>query len=180
MTVSTANGAEGPVYRPRPFLPVSAALGACEHGNASLDESARRLSHEEFRVARALAAEGHDVRSVAERRGGGRTADLEVCGTPVEVKSWLALHERRGVVPGPRSVVNKLISAEGQSPVVVLAAQGSGLSAAAASAGVAHYAGLRPESGISTVRVMGDGFDLSWRRPPGIELAGLPRRGVGI
>lgn len=180
MTASEVTAEERPTFRPRPFLPVSAALAGCAHREASLDESARRLSHEEFRVARALAGEGHHVKSVAERRGRGRSADLEVCGTPVEVKSWLALPERRGVLPGPRSVVNKLISAEGQSPVVVLAAEGSGLTASAAAAGVASYARLRPGSGITTVRVMGDGFDLSWRRRAGIELATSPGRAVGI
>ncbi|HVA74251.1 MAG TPA: hypothetical protein VNF71_06765 [Acidimicrobiales bacterium] len=174
--------------RQRPFLPIADALASCARGRGSLDESARRLSHEELRVARTFAGEGHDVKSVPERRGSGRTADLEVCGTPVEVKSWLALSDRRGVAPSPRSVVNKLISAEGQSAVVVLSAAGSGLSASDASAGVARYATLRPRSNISSVRVMGDGYDLSWRRSPSLELrrsaARVPgraaERGIGI
>lgn len=161
-------------------MPVADALASCARGRGSLDETARRLSHEEFRVARALAAEGHTVKSVPERRGGGRTADLEVCGSPVEVKSWLALPDRRGVAPGPRSVVNKLVSAEGQGAAVVLSASGTGLSASDASAGVARYAALRPRSGISSVRVMGDGFDLSWRRSPALELRRTPDRGLGI
>lgn len=164
----------------RAFTQVADALAACPRGKGSLDETARRLSHEELRVARALAAEGHTVKSVPERRGGGRTADLDVCGSPVEVKSWLALPDRHGVAPGIRSVVNKLISAEGQSAVVVLSASGSGLSAADASAGVARYAALRPRSGVTSVRVMGDGYDLSWRRSPGLELRRSPHRGLGI
>lgn len=146
----------------------------------SLDESARRLSHEELHVARALAAEGHTVRSLPDGRGRGRTADLEVCGVPVEVKSWLSLGERHGVAPGPRSVVNKLISAEGQSGLVVLVANGSGLSASAATTGVARYAALRPSSSIRTVRVLGDGFDLSWTWQPRVELGRSRHRAPGI
>jgi len=136
----------------------------------ALDETARRLSHEELHVARVLAGEGHDVRSLPESRGRGRTADLEVCGSAVEVKSWLPLEERRGIAPTPISVVNKLISAEGQSAAVVLSAVGSGLTHEAASAGVARYATMRRSCSIAAVRVLGDGFDLSWERSPVAEL----------
>ena len=64
-------------------------------------------------------------------RGGARTADLLVCGTPVEVKSWLG-QDQRSKIPGTRSVVNKLMQAEGQAATVVLNGRGSGLSSAAA------------------------------------------------
>lgn len=106
------------------------------------------------------------MRSLPEGRNRGRTADLEVCGVPVEVKSWLPLSDRDGVPPGWRSVVNKLISAEGQSGVVVLSATGSGLSRSDAAKGIARYAAERPRSGIHTIRAIGDGFDLSWARVP--------------
>ena len=192
--------------RQRVFLPVGDALAGCAgpdrqagprettpgpqaqapHGtrDGSLDESARRLSHEELRVAQAFAAEGHTVKSVAERPGCGRTADLEVCGRPVEVKSWLSLADRHGVTPSRRSVLNKLISAEGQSGFVVLVANGSGLSPADAVSGLAQYASERPWSTISTVRLIGDGFDLSWQRYAGLIVEPSRRRtpglGVGI
>lgn len=149
-------------------------------GRGGLDETARRLSHEELRVAETLASEGHAVRSLAEARSHGRTADLEVCGEPVEVKSWLSLADRNGVAPGWRSVVNKLISAEGQSSVVVLSAAGSGLSATDAATGIARYAAERPVSRIRSVRAIGDGFDLSWGRGPGIERRPAPSRRSGL
>jgi hypothetical protein len=131
-------------------------------GEGTLDETARRLSHEEYAVAVTLAREGHQVRSLPERRGGGRSPDLTACGTGVEVKSWLSPAERGGRVPGPRSVLNKLLDADGQAAAVVLFAGGSGLSPGAARQGLALYAARRRTSGLSSVRVLGDGFDLAW------------------
>jgi hypothetical protein len=154
----------------------AAAAGALSCGRehdrpaGHLDESARRLSHAEFAVAGKLAAEGHQVYALADRPGRGRTADLLVCGTPVEVKSWLSVEHRGGNAPGARSVVNKLLQAEGQAATVVLEGRGSGLSPAAARAGVAMYAGLPHRGNVAAVRVLGDGFDLAWTR------AGVPER----
>jgi hypothetical protein len=130
----------------------------------ALDESARRLSHEEVAVARQLASEGHEVRSLATRRGGGRTPDLLVCGAPVEVKSWLSRDERGGIPPGARSVVNKLIQAEGQAAVVILNGRGSGLRATEAEAGMRIYSRLPHRANVAAVRILGDGFDLAWAR----------------
>lgn len=190
--------------RQRAFLPVADALAGCTgpdrqggpgsrvppsgpqaqapHGAGvgSLDESARRLSHEELRVARTFVAEGHTVKSIPERPGRGRSADLDVCGRPVEVKSWLSLADRQGVTPSRRSVLNKLISAEGQSGFVVLVANGSGLSPADAVSGLAQYASQRPWSSVRTVRLIGDGFDLSWQRCAGLILQPSRRRAPGL
>lgn len=207
-TAARMRGRVSETNRERVFLPVADALAGCTgpdgqtgpgprgstptlqdqvaHGTrgGSLDESARRLSHEELRAAHAFAAEGHNVISLPERAGRGRTADLEVCGRPVEVKSWLSLADRHGVTPTRRSVVNKLISAEGQSGFVVLVANGSGLSPADAMSGLAQYASERPWSSIRTVRLIGDGFDLSWQRSAGLIVQPSRRRapslGIGV
>ena len=128
-----------------------------------LDESARRLSHPEFAVARQLTSEGHQVYALPERPGRARTADLLVCGTPVEVKSWLG-QDQRSQVPGTRSVVNKLRQAEGQAATVILEGRGSGLTSVAAHKGMAMYAGLPHRGPVAAVRVLGDGFDLAWTR----------------
>ena len=88
---------------------------------------------------------------------------------PVEVKSWLSREERGGVPPGAQSVVNKLIQAEGQAAMVVLNGRGTGLSAAAAEAGLGCYAGQRHRAHIAAVRVLGDGFDLDWARQPSVR-----------
>jgi hypothetical protein len=159
-------------------------------GAGVLDESARRLSHEEVAVARQLVAEGHEVRSVGERPGEARTPDLEVCGGGVEVKTWYRIGAGRDRPPTARSIVNKLLQAEGQAPTVVLYGRGTGLTARTAVAGMAEYAcrsvaagagiragagvvagalagsggGIRHAGRIGAIRVLGDGFDLGWRR----------------
>ncbi len=172
-----------PRSRPDPSLaPVegrAAGAGAVrcgrDHGPiaGTLDEVARRLTHEELAVALQLASEGHHVRSLATRRGRGRTADLLVCGAPVEVKSWLSAEER-GKPPGARSVVNKLIQAEGQAAMVVLNGRGTGLSASAVEAGMRIYSRLPRQANVAAVRVLGDTFDLAWAHPASL---GRDRRG---
>jgi hypothetical protein len=150
------------------WRPVAAWTLSCgrdhETSGGVLDESARRLSHPEFEVASQLVSEGHDVHTIPERPGRGRTADLLMCGTPVEIKSWLSQQERGGNAPTFRSVLNKLLQAEGQAATVVLNGRGSGLSPAAASAGMAAYAGQPHRGNVAAVRVLGDGFDLTWSR----------------
>jgi len=148
----------------RPAVGMVACGGVHPVVRGRLDERARRLPHEEYAVARRLAAEGHTVRSVPEQRHQSRTADLMVCDIPVEVKSWLSLAERGGVAPGARSVVNKLLQAEGQAPTVVLNGRGTGLTAASARAGMAEYASLERPGQVTAVRVLGNGFDLGWVR----------------
>jgi hypothetical protein len=121
-----------------------------------------------------LVREGHDVRSLREVRGRGPTADLSVCGTRVEVKSWLPLDERDGRVPSARSVFNKLASASRQAGVVVLNGLGRGITPAVARQGMLLYdeRGHSPEISsareISKVRVLGDGFDLAFARAPSL------------
>jgi hypothetical protein len=150
----------------RVWLPAVTASIGCdrthERVGGRFDETARRLSHEELFVAQVLASEGHDVTALGERRDGGSTADLLVCGRPLEVKSWLSQDQRGGSPPRRSSVVNKLLHAEAQAPAVVLNARGSGLTAAVAAAGMADYARLRRPTAVSGVRVLGDGFDLGW------------------
>lgn len=140
-----------------------------------LDEKARRLSHEELAAAVLLAGSGHTVRSLAESRRGGRKADLDVCGTSVEVKSFLPIAER-GRPPSPQSVFNKLIDAAGQADAVFLYGRGSGLTAATVRSGLARLADEGRAASLSAVRVVGDGFDLAWMRGPGIthRLRDLP------
>jgi hypothetical protein len=109
-----------------------------------------------------LGRQGHAVSSLPEGRGRGRVADLEVCDTLVEVKSWLRLPDRHGRPPTDRSVLNKLLDAGGQAPAVVLNGCGSGLSMRTACRGMALYISRPGQGLLSTVRVVGDGFDLGW------------------
>jgi hypothetical protein len=97
-------------------------------------------------------------------------ADLDACGVAVEVKSWLSLAEREGRAPSPRSILNKLVDAGRQASTVVLNGYGTGLTAGAARRGMALYS-ARPAAGpLTSVRVLGDGFDLAWSRRPELNV----------
>jgi hypothetical protein len=118
------------------------------------------------------------VVSVAESHRGGRRPDLSVCGTGVEVKSFVPIADRRRD-PTPQSVFNKLASAAGQAAHVVLVGHGSGLSAATVRRGLALYAAAGPTvRQLSSVRVLGDGYDLAWTARAGPELR--PSAGLGL
>jgi hypothetical protein len=120
-----------------------------------LDESARRLSHEELAVAHLLVAQGHYVRSLAP--SDGPTGDFKVCGRETEVKSL-----RPGATS--RTVTNALRRAQEQGVDVIVDARQSGLLQLAAERGVAEFA-ARPDRGrVEGVRVLGSGFDHSYQR----------------
>jgi hypothetical protein len=132
-----------------------------------LDESARRLSHEELAVARLLVREGHDVRSVAT--GAEPSADLTVCRRETEIKT-----PRWGATSA--TVNNGLRRARDQGTDVIIDARQSGLGRLAAQKGVADFAG-RPDRGrVECVRVLGAGFDLSYR-PQDLDRLGRGRSG---
>ncbi len=169
-------GADEVSWRLLGVRPPRCESGAHRHAG-SLDEAARRLTHSELAVAELLVTEGHLVRAQAELPGRGRTADLEVCGQSVEVKTWLPPEARGGRPPTSRSVFNKLVDARGQGATAVLWARGSGLSAADAGRGVDDFASAGRFGGISAVRVVGDGFDLGWGLT-GPELGARRTRGV--
>lgn len=181
MTVAVATADPDEPARGAPWRFRAGAPLACggDHGSGPgrLDESARRLPHQEYRVAQQLVAEGHSVISVAETPGRGRQADLAACGSGVEVKSWLAMGAGRDRAPNARSVVNKLLQADGQAATVVLNAEGSGLSARQARAGMFEYISRPRPSGVRNVRVLGDGFDLTWSRDPAIRKDRAAERG---
>jgi hypothetical protein len=160
------DGSDRPRWR---LVESDALLGHAHAGRGRLDESDRRLGHEELAVAALLRDEGHEVRALRERRGVGPVADLSVCGTKVEVKSWLPLAERNGRIPDSRSVFNKLRSASRQADVVVLNGQGSGITPAAARHGMMLYGERASSRAVTTVRVLGDDFDLTWMRGRGLE-----------
>lgn len=165
-----AGTAPGPAWAPAVPHAGWLVCGSHPHGPGRVDERARRLSHEELAVARLLAGDGHQVRAVAESGRGGRRPDLEVCGSPVEVKSFVARADRSRP-PGGRSVYNKLVDGAGQAPAVVLFGGGSGLTPGAVRSGLAQLAASGRAPDLSCVRVVGDGFDLAWVRPaePGLR-----------
>jgi hypothetical protein len=188
MSAVTAPAADGDGGRDRvgravripPVALVPCLPGAHAGTPTTVDERSRRLSHEELAVAGQLAAEGHQVRSVPERRGQGPVADLEVCGARVEVKSFLPLAERDRGAPTARSVCNKLLSARDQAPTTVLFGQGSGLSEQTARAGLEEFMARGRPGRIGGVRIIGDDFDLSWTTGRVREPGRQRERGRGL
>lgn len=150
-----------PVVRPTVECP-----SGPHRGPGTLDESVRRLDHSEFGAALALVDEGHQVRSQPNRAKARRIADVTACGVPVEVKGWLSLEERGGRVPTPQSVYNRLIDSNGQADTTVLWAKGTGLAEVEARTGVERFASSGRSGSVTTVRVLGDGFDMTWARGP--------------
>jgi hypothetical protein len=156
------------------WSPSAARLPQCgrDHGAArgSFDETARRVGHFELAAAELLIAEGHAVRSLPERRGNGPAPDFDVCGLLVEIKTLVPQAERPGGRPAnDRSAYNRLLSGIDQAPTTILLAQGSGLCPADAAAGMQRFA-ARPRAGQTTaVRIVGDGWDLAWKAPFGLE-----------
>jgi hypothetical protein len=151
----------------------------CHHpgGGGGFDETARRASHEELAVAKVLAAEGHSVRTVLERKG-VRTPDLVACGTSVEVKAFQTLEQRGGRPPRAEHVANKMLDARGQGAVAVIWAGESGLTRGTAQAGYRLFCDRAREKGlgrIRAVRVIGKGFDMSFK--PTAQM-GVARRAV--
>jgi hypothetical protein len=158
-------------------------LHACRHVGrpGTLDESARRLSHEELAVARVLVQEGHQVSSQAERRG-TRTGDLMVCGTEVEVKSFAPVQSRARPA-SPESVANKLLRAKGQGTVAVIWAKGSGLTPVGARAGFALFsdvAARQGAGGLRAARVIGDGYDVSFLVQLRLSVGSHRARRIGV
>lgn len=151
-----ATGADRPGPRRSPW--------PCSHDRpGSFNEDARRASHEELAVAKLLVAEGHHVRTLAERRG-GRTPDLLACGVTVEVKAFLSLAERGGRPPQAEKVANKLLDASGQGTVVVIWGPTSGLSQPVARAGFTLFQDKAKTEGLKMARqarIIGKDFDLT-------------------
>ena len=145
-----------------------------DHGGrpGTYDESARRAEHEELTVARVLVGEGHDVTSLRADRRSGPTADFDVCGLTVEVKSLVAQAERAGGrAANDRSGYNRLAASSRQAEVTILLATGSGLSAVDAAAGVRRFAEGGRTGRVQAVRILGDGYDLAWSAHPGVEVS---------
>ncbi len=66
-------------------------------------------------MAQILAAEGHQVRTVAERKG-ARTPDLIACGTSVEVKAFQTLEQRSGAPRAPAALPTSSLTPEARAP----------------------------------------------------------------
>ncbi len=121
----------------------------------SIDESERTFSSEEKSIAEVLKNEGKNVKAKAEIQG-KRTADAEVDGVESEFKS-LAPGAKNSTV---RNSINDSIRRGGQARNMVIDARGSGLTEVEAQRGLARARNIT-RGKIDSVRIMGDGFDIT-------------------
>ncbi len=117
-----------------------------------IDESARKFSPEEYRIAAVLAGEGKYVKAIAEDNI-NRTPDAEVDGHAVEFKS---------LEPGAdnSTIKNRLNEAKKQADRAILDTRGSGMSEDEARRGLARFLGTNAR--MTEIRIMGDGWDIHW------------------
>ena len=99
-------GAGGGGLQPAPGGAAAFDCGHVHNGSAGrLDESARRLSHEELSVAEAFRGDGHDVRSVADESW---LSSIAVSQPPKSsIRVALAVFSRKRVATSAVSTVDQ-------------------------------------------------------------------------
>jgi hypothetical protein len=135
------------------------ATGELERvGPGVVDERASRFQPRERRLADYLAGEGRSVVAIHDGHGrGGRKPDAAVDGVWTEFKS---------LDPGAtdRTVKAALNSAKGQARHAIIDGRESGLDSAAADQGMRRFLGTPYANRLDTIRIVGDDFDLNWKR----------------
>jgi hypothetical protein len=122
-----------------------------------IDESERKFSKAERKIAEYLDDRGHLVKALKEdHRAPGRKADAEVDGKRTEFKS---------LDPGAtdstvKNTVNDSVRRGGQARNIVIDARDSGLSEEAARKGLARAGGIT-RGRVDSVRIIGDGYDIT-------------------
>jgi len=128
-------------------------------GPGVVDERARRFLPGERRVAEYLArTDGVAVVAFPEdHRSRDRQHDADVDGKPAEFKNLDS-----GADHG--TVKNSLRKSIGQAPDVVVDGRDSGLSRDNAERGLRRYLGTPWSFKIDSIRIIGDDFDIRWKR----------------
>jgi hypothetical protein len=133
-------------------------------GPGKIDESARKFSGQERRIATLLANEGKNVTSLPEVEG-QRNADATVDGVPTEFKTMEPDPSKQNADSATvRNQVNNSIRKGGQARNMILDARGSGLTAEEAARGIARAWGIA-RGKIDSIRIIGDGFDIKQDSP---------------
>lgn len=127
-------------------------------GRGVVDERACRFQPRERRLADHLAGEGRTVVAVHDGYGReGRRPDAAVDGVEKEFKSLDAGASNR-------TVKAALTSAKGQARAAVIDGRDSGLERPDADLGVRRFLGSPYGDRLDAIRVVGDGYDLTWKR----------------
>ncbi len=141
---------------------------------AGVDERARRFSSAERRVVEFLAAEGRHIVAVAVPGFQETVPGFQETGSPKETGRRPATSRPDALVdgeptdfavlgPGDTSlaVTMALSRAARHAECAVVDARGSGLSQAAAEAGVRRFCAVPHSRGLRGWRVIGDGYDMT-------------------
>jgi hypothetical protein len=127
-------------------------------GRGVVDERASRFQPRERKLADFLASEGRTVVAIHDGHGrDGRKPDAAVDAVWTEFKS---------LDPGAtdRTVKAALTSAKGQARHAIIDGRESGLDHAAADQGMRRFIGTPYANRLDTIRIVGDDFDLNWKR----------------
>ena len=137
----------------------SLATGELEHiGQGVVDERASRFQPRERRLADFLASEGRSVVAIHDGYGReGRRPDAAVDGVWTEFKSL-----DKGA--SDTTVKAALTSAKGQARQAVIDGRESGLDRVEADQGMRRFLGTPYASRLDAIRIVGDDFDLNWKR----------------
>jgi hypothetical protein len=127
-----------------------------EGKDGSIDESERAFSPSERRVAEMLQSEGKHVKASAEGKGPRRSRDALVDGIPTEFKTP-DLGANGSTI---KNQINDSTRRGGQARNMIIDARGSGLTEAEAMRGLARAKNIT-RGRIDSVRVIGDGFDIT-------------------
>ncbi|MEU5609204.1 hypothetical protein AB0H03_10815 [Streptomyces sparsogenes] len=130
--------------------------GPAQSDRGSIDETEKPFSPKERRIAETLQSEGKNVKALKESAVDGvKTPDALVDGVPTEFKT---------LQPGaaPNAVKNTLNTAKKQSRDAVVDARGSGLDEGGAREGMGKFLRNNPPGRMSSIRIIGDGFDIKW------------------
>jgi uncharacterized protein YukE len=129
---------------------------ADQAGRGTIDESASRFNPDERAIADRLAADGRDVKAIP--RGAGRTPDAEVDGRPVEFKTVKTNDANAGTI---KNTLDKSARRGGQSPNIIVNAEGTSLSAQQAREGIQRYLGNKGYYESITIWLP-DGTAVTW------------------
>jgi hypothetical protein len=143
----------------RPDWPQAPAQGQVERvGPGLVDERASQFSPRERRVANLLAGEGRAVVALHDGYGKhGRRPDAAVDGVWTEFKSL-------DPDASDKTVKAALTSAKGQARQAVVDGRHSGLSRDEADRGMRRFLGTPHAHQLEAIRILGDDYDLNWKR----------------
>lgn len=133
--------------------------------SGSIDESERKFSLEERKIAEILENEGKHVKALVEGGQAGRFTDALVGDQPLS-KQYPGVHTEFKVLSKDatsatvKNSINNSIRRGGQARHIILYAVGSGLAEAEAVRGLARASSIT-RGRVDSVRIIGNGFDVT-------------------